>query len=74
MVSLLHTLDAFQPQGAQEAIQGDGEGEQEKKAFWKHIWINIPEELQMGKFKPGVNVILYFQKEEKKVNFQEPEK
>lgn len=31
MVSLLHTLDAFQPQGAQEAIQGDGEGEQEKK-------------------------------------------
>lgn len=37
MVSLLHTLDAFQPQGAQEAIQGDGEGEQGKKAFWKHI-------------------------------------
>lgn len=28
----------------------------------------------MGKFKPGVNVILYFQKEKKKVNFQEPEK
>lgn len=36
MIRLLHTLDAFQPQGAQEAIEGDGEEEQEE-VFRKQI-------------------------------------
>lgn len=70
MVSLLHTLDAFQPQGAQEAIQGDGEGEQEKKKSILEAHLNKhPRGTPNGKVQPRSECNLIFKKREKKVNF-----
>lgn len=69
MVSLLHTLDAFQPQGAQEAIQGDGEGEQEKKSILEAHLNKHPRGTPNGKVQARSECNPIFSKRKKKGEF-----